>query len=295
MTKAEKYERVHHITNRPFAEELRRLIDSPPLGSVPMDITPAMATEMLKRNTNNRPLSEGIIKKYARQMMAGEWHRTPLPIIFSKAGRLIDGQHRLAAIVLGECVIATDVAFGTSDAAFAFIDVGKKRSPADVFSINGVANSSLMASAMARVINIQDQWSEGMAVHRATGITPAQLYGRFQDHPDLPASAPAGHLFHRAKLIEPALAAALHYLCAKKSRPMADKFFSLVADGIGFTSKNNPAARLRDRLISNMGADEKLGLRRKAALIVKAWNAHRDGRSVGVLKFGDDEAYPRIR
>ena len=44
MSKADKYERVHYIIDRPFAEELQRLIDHPPDGPQPMEITPARAT-----------------------------------------------------------------------------------------------------------------------------------------------------------------------------------------------------------------------------------------------------------
>ncbi len=295
MTKAEKYERVHYITNRPFAEELRRLIDNPPLGSVPMDITPAMATEMLKRNDNNRPFSEGTAGGYAQQMIKGTWPNTGATITFSKTGRLLDGQHRLSACVKVDMSINFDVRFGIEDSAFAFIDAGKKRSAGDIFSINGVKNARLMAAATSRLSNLQQGWPGGAKSDKQTyKLTAAEIYTQFLTHPELPKSTHYGMIFKdQGAFLETALATSLHYICAQKCRRDADIFFTMVADGIGLKSKRDPVARLRVRLLNNQTADEKFGMRKKAALTLKAWNVFRLGRTMGNLKFDDSEAFPR--
>lgn len=289
------YERLHYVTNRPFSEELQRLIDDPPLGSVPMEITPAKATEMLKRNTNNRPFTPHTADGYARQINNNTWPDTGATIVFSQTGRLLDGQHRLYACIQTGKTIKFDIKFGIDDSAFAFIDAGKKRSSGDIFAINGVKNARLMSAATSRLINLQEDWPGG-ARHDKQGYryTSAEIYERFTEYLDLPLSTRPGMLFKReGDFLEGALAVALHYICAKKCRRDADVFFKMFADGIGLKSKRDPVARLRVRLIKNKTADEHFGMRKKSALTLKAWNAFRAGQTIGNLKFDDTEAFPR--
>ncbi len=295
MTKAEKYEPVHYITSRPFAEELQRLIDDPPFGSVPMEITPAKATEMLKRNDNNRPFTQHTADSYAQQMERGTWPNTGAPITLSKTGRLLDGQHRLSACVKVDLSINFDIRFGIDDSAFAFIDAGKKRSAGDIFAINGVKNARLMAAATSRLINLQQDWVGGAKSDKQSyKLTAAEIYTQFLTHHGLPLSTHFGMIFKaQGAFLESALATALHYMCAQKCRRDADIFFTMTSDGIGLKSKRDPVARLRVRLMNNQTADEKFGMRKKAALTLKAWNVFRCGRTMGNLKFDDSEVFPR--
>jgi len=62
-------------------------------------ITPTKAAEYLEANTSNRPLSSATVKSFAEAMSRGDWMVTHQGIAFSAAGVLVDGQHRLAAIV----------------------------------------------------------------------------------------------------------------------------------------------------------------------------------------------------
>src|SRR5437588_12211091 len=62
-------------------------------------ITPAKAGEMLDANTTNRPLSKAVVRSFAEAMRRGEWVVTHQGIAFDTAGVLVDGQHRLAAII----------------------------------------------------------------------------------------------------------------------------------------------------------------------------------------------------
>ena len=64
-----------------------------------MTITPEIAREMLKKNTNNRPLSKRTLSRYVQLMKNGEWGITTDAIGFDVNGRLINGQHRLNEVV----------------------------------------------------------------------------------------------------------------------------------------------------------------------------------------------------
>src|SRR5947199_10315040 len=62
-------------------------------------ITPKKAAEYLGLNTANRPLSNRTVREFAAAMRRGEWRVTHQGIAFDTTGALVDGQHRLAAIV----------------------------------------------------------------------------------------------------------------------------------------------------------------------------------------------------
>lgn len=63
-------------------------------------ITPFLASQMLKKvHPNQRSVSKGTVKRYSSMMKNGRWDLTPHGIIFDSDGYLVDGQHRLLAVV----------------------------------------------------------------------------------------------------------------------------------------------------------------------------------------------------
>lgn len=66
------------------------------------EVTPEMAKAWLLNNPENRPIEEGRVREYADKMRRGEWkEKMPggAPLIVMKEGELINGQHRLMAVV----------------------------------------------------------------------------------------------------------------------------------------------------------------------------------------------------
>lgn len=101
------------------------------------NITPAIATKLLDKNTDNRNLRPTHVETLRLAFMRGEYKTTHQGIAFSKAGRLIDGQHRLAAIAA--CPAGSSfpiyVTTGLDDDAFEVLDQGLRRNAADVLGI----------------------------------------------------------------------------------------------------------------------------------------------------------------
>ena len=95
-------------------------------------ITPSLASSYLEFNSNNRPLRYSHIRSMAYDMKNGDWQVTHQGIAFDSTGRLIDGQHRLHAIIEAGVAIQMPVTRGCSAASFSIIDRGANRSTADV-------------------------------------------------------------------------------------------------------------------------------------------------------------------
>ena len=100
-------------------------------------ITPELAQQYLDTNTNNRTVRKGKVDQFSRDMSGGRWRFTPQGIIFSSAGVLIDGQHRLLAIIQSGCSLMMWVFRGVDADVMEVIDTGATRSLKDRAQISG--------------------------------------------------------------------------------------------------------------------------------------------------------------
>ena len=113
-------------------------------------ITPSMAANLAAKNNNNRNMIRSVVKRYADDMVNGRWLFTHAGIAFDKAGNLIDGQHRLQAIIESNIAIEMNVTWGLDEKVILAVDRGKARSLADNLKIRGHSINSNKACAVAK-------------------------------------------------------------------------------------------------------------------------------------------------
>ena len=100
------------------------------------DITPEKAEKYLGHNfESNRNISRERVDAYKRDMEAHEWEFTGQTVVFDEKGRLVDGQHRLHAIVKSGESIRMIIVRGVSPDAVNFIDKNRVRSFRDTMKI----------------------------------------------------------------------------------------------------------------------------------------------------------------
>lgn len=117
-------------------------------------ITPEMAAMWLERNCKNRPVSAGQVERYARDMAAGNWMITNQGIGFDVDGALIDGQHRLNAIIRAGVGIHMQVTRGLPPMARRHVDQGYQRDIAGVLHMDGMPNSKHVVARVRAIANI---------------------------------------------------------------------------------------------------------------------------------------------
>ena len=101
-------------------------------------ITPEVAQRLLDTsNYDNRFLRKAHVASLAGRIKNGEGKLTPQGIIIHSSGRLLDGQHRLAAIVQAGIPVTTTMFTVTDDSIFTALDQGAKRSMADITNTDG--------------------------------------------------------------------------------------------------------------------------------------------------------------
>lgn len=103
-------------------------------------ITPNVAQNILDhKNYGNRKIRPSVVERYARIMLAGDWHLSPEAIVISKTGRLLNGQHRLSAVVKSGVTVQFLTIRGPADNVFSVLDRGAIRSTADALSSDRAA------------------------------------------------------------------------------------------------------------------------------------------------------------
>jgi hypothetical protein len=111
-------------------------------------ITPADAKALLEMNTSNRTLNKAAVNRYAAAMARGEWLVGNDAICIGKDGLLLNGQHRLNAVVLSEKPQEFLVRVDVEQADLKAMDQGNKRIGADIATLLGHKMSRAQSKAL---------------------------------------------------------------------------------------------------------------------------------------------------
>mgnify|MGYP003335415932 FL=1 len=75
-------------------------------------ITPEQAHDYLLNNAKHRPIKEKKVAEYMAEMRDGQWKLNGKTVCFDSTGRLLNGQHRLSAVVRSGVPLTTVVVRG---------------------------------------------------------------------------------------------------------------------------------------------------------------------------------------
>lgn len=253
-------------------------------------ITPTLAAQYLTRNSMNRPVSAMVVKSLAGAIKRGEWKLNGESIKFSADGRLLDGQHRLNAIIHSGMAAQTAVVRGIDSDAFDTLDQGRKRTAGDVLAIAGEKNSRILAAILRNIMAIERNGDMGLQV------TPAQVENALLLHPYARELASA-YQSSKARTFATAVVPAVLTIASERGHPNEALFFmGNLASGANLDSRS-PILLLRERLIeSHTNRIRRLSVVVQCAYTIRAWNAYIDDRPLYRLNYrpGSDE-FPAIR
>lgn len=268
-----------------------------------MNVTPEIATDWLSKNGKNRRYSQKHAEKIANAIRSGEWSLNGETICFDDQGRLLDGQHRLNAVVLSGQPIRVAVATGVSDpGAFETYDsVQRTRSADQIAEMKGVSNSRKVTAA-ARVVMSWECSKSISDFHKlimnSQGFSPHELSNLAVEISDEVEHCHEmiGNKILRMTRVGSYILGMMVIL--NRINPVNTQcFFQKVQSGV-VESPNDPALVYRDRMFGNNGSfrSERRWRIAAMAMTVKAWNAHKRGSTVANLRFrqeGDNpETFP---
>jgi len=278
-------------------------------------ITRELAQEMFEgRFSGQREISDTHVKTLAAKMLAGAWRSTAQGLIIDWYGRLIDGQHRLAAFLSlrEEDVPTITMTITRGCDPVDFIDLDQDSSPRkikDLLSTGDMPRSAAASTAFRACLDYIDT-HEGRATategakkghisfgHRTSSkfrVDRHQIVEWILQHQDLleditdttkPKNMP--------RFLRPASFFSGFYLwVALDNRAKADEFFDALISGARL-EKNSPILMLRrafEKFDREVGAKTEGFVR--GGIIIKAWNAFITGKTIDKLTMTAKEPWP---
>lgn len=267
-------------------------------------ITPKLARQILDaNNTGNRPVSAARVSQYARDMIAGRWAMTGDTLKFAAGGRLLDGQHRLRAVVEANKPIDFMVARNVKSEVFTHIDTGKSRTGSDVLVIEGMdASLAMTVSTMARMAYGYEKGSptSGRAGGRSRdrdALDNAAIIDYVGRHPELVTAASfVSENYAKGALLSLAQLGWVYYETRKKNETEAGTFVLDIIHGT-MLAREDAVYRLREVLIEERASKRRSSMEAVLAGVVKAWNKRRAGRKIpgpNILLRHDWRDFPRF-
>lgn len=262
-----------------------------------VDITPAMAAEWLLLNTHNRPIRRAAVATYAADMAAepSRWRYTGDPIRFAVDSHgeqvLIDGQHRLMAIVRAKRTVRMKVIRGFTQEIQRFVDIGNKRILADQLGIEGYEHSKALSRLARRIHAWRATGSPNMRASSASQVALREVVIDPETGEVYPLVAAAAEYAHRHPkgLIPASGLGFLFWLLTPLDPVGAAEFLDRADDGAGLvkepgTGLKDPVLAWRDRIIDQRSTGLKLNDHIAIGYGIIAWNLRVKGRRVQYLR-----------
>lgn len=215
-------------------------------------------------------------------MLKGEWDPNNGECIkIAKDGTLIDGQHRLYAIIKAGIPVQVMVMVGLDLSAQDTIDRGRKRNLADILTMRGDSRCTLLSASSQNIIRWERNGPEnGFLNGNRSGknyITPKDALDFIEENVE--------ELYtdiRKAAQISKAIGGipisnwvCLIYKLSELSPELAQEFFDGLISGANL-AETDPIFVLRNTIvrITKNGKGAKVPPRYGAALVIKAWNAY---------------------
>lgn len=255
-------------------------------------MNPVLAERILERNNLNRPLRAGRVERYARDMKAGDWRSNGETIKITGDGDLLDGQHRLFAVIEADMTVEMLVVEGLSRDVMPTIDTGAPRAFSDVLAIDHGKNTSSVAAGLRWLYWYEQKPRPGTP--NAVRPTHSELYALLAENTDFPdrASEVAGTKMAR-RIVPQSILCFVYALAHRVDAPKAGAWLAMLDAGEGLDAKH-PVLQLRERLMANRLTTAKLPALDVCALTVKSWNQYMNGKRTTNLRWTNQEAFPEV-
>jgi hypothetical protein len=225
-------------------------------------------------------------------MVSGEWGVTGDTIKVSSDGRLLDGQHRLLALIRYDKPLEMFIAEGVDPELFPMIDTGKSRTASDVLSSTGVGRPTNLASA-AKHIMIYEQGSLGNHKHKDVAPPHNRILQFVLNNPELESVVEvASEVNKKFKAIPLYMLATVYWIIRNKNYAKAHEFITQYGSGVGL-SEDSPIRLLRERLMKDSLQRKRLSVRDKAALFIMCWNLFITGKTQSHLTLQKNYSFPK--
>lgn len=228
------------------------------------------------------------VTAYAKEMAEGRWRFTAEPITFDTENNLIQGQHRMAAVVRAGVTLPFLVVRGAPADSFAVVDIGRRRTASQF--LNGKYQTHIMSGARALWLIERNQSMTSDLGWKNLAIDQQIAYA--ETWPELYEYAPAVNRIARITTIPGRMLMPVLAQTERTSyRHRIPGFIEFLETGVG-AEVGDPRLALRERFMT--GSDRRLirvmgETDRGYSRVVKAWNAYATAKQMIKLTIADKE------
>ncbi len=228
-------------------------------------------------NTHNRKIREAHVLTMARDMNKGRWSFNGAPIVFGTDGTLLDGQHRLAAVVKSKSAIPFLILRGVSEDAQHTMDTGARRTAADAWELAGRDNNARRITAVARFALIVDDKVDNEKV------STAEIFDFVDQNPLIVQAVDRAGANFKSSGMTPRVYDYCLWRLSEVDQEAALEFFRSL-HSLTDLPEGSPITALHRRLMAgNYTSRRQLDAEATVSLVFRAWNAWREGRPVTKL------------
>lgn len=224
-----------------------------------MKITPEMARDLLATShgnfryaNTNRTVNPVIVKKYAADMINGNWKINPQGIIIDENGVLIDGHHRLNAVIMSGKTVEFNVCCDAPENCVEVLDCGWVRTPYIMLEHTRGINKTAASKRGWALAKLHFYYYFG-ARDKVLSL-PSSVFSDFITEHAEDIKTAINSAEHEANRVRITCNAASNYaaFCALKCGVPADtinRFFEIATTGMYDVAWQTPAIVLRNQFI----------------------------------------------
>lgn len=255
-----------------------------------VSVTPAMAQEWLTHNEVNRNIRTHDVEKYARAMIRGQWALTGEAIKFSSDGKLLDGQHRLTAIMRAKQPVQLVVIHGIDESAQLEMDSGARRTASDALGFLGETSTALLAAAARLAFLVDNDLIS--ADRKKQGVSHGEIAEYINANPDIRDAVQATLGLRKFIDMPPSVICVAYYYLRRIHQTRAEEFFHSLSTRANLPDRSAILA-LDSRLRTMRNNGTRASQRDYLTLVFKAWNYWRKDRPAASLALGGKLPEPK--
>ena len=258
-------------------------------------ITPESAKLYLGMNTNNRNVCKARVIEYLEQMRRGQWRLSPDAITFDTEGILINGQHRMLALVAYGKPLLFLVGRNYPKDTFSIIDTGKNRTAGDVLQVKGVKRPKLVAAIIRRRFALKEKKvcmdgtnEHGGGYHSTRAINNQEIFEQYlkmQDLYDNILNDATAINSSSGTLVTSEIGGLLSYLVIDLGYEYDKSLFFFQEICSVKESCSKTLESIRVKLLKDKISNKRMTAQYKQGLIMRAWNYYKNGKEIGNYNF----------
>jgi len=252
-------------------------------------VTPEMAGQFLRNNYVNRPINPKTTEKYEGDMVADLWLE-PTPIYFTLDGKLLDGQHRMSALIAANKSFWFVVVENVDPEIIDAIDGGAKRSDTQRLVMHGQPKeiSGLLASMLGFVLNYKEHriFSGGISFPKKWDFHG--MHDQMAEYADYWANAELDGV-----TIKKTVLASFNFITSLQDKDKSTEFFNQLLEPNGL-EEGSPVLALKEYCEKTIPAKGQTQgeVRKSAIALLLAWQAFYEGKTVKKIAPGAE--IPRL-